>query len=71
MPEYNEPLEAIVYALISEQVTEQAAGRIYRYVMKHFVDLNDLRVSRSEEIMDVFKGTSEGLKTSAKAISPD
>lgn len=68
IPEFGEPLEAIVYALICEQVPEKTAERIFRHAMKHFVDLNDLRVSRREEILDVFGDKSEGLETSARLI---
>jgi len=69
MPEYADPLEAVVYALICEQVPEQNAGRIYRRLMRHFIDLNDLRVSRREEILDVFNDTTDGLQESAKLIT--
>ena len=69
MPEYFDPLEAVVYGLICEQVPEQNAGRIYRRLRRHFVDLNDLRVSRREEILDIFKESSDGLLESAKLIT--
>lgn len=68
MPEFDDPLEAIVYGLISEQVPEQTAGRIYRQAMKHFVDFNDLRVSRREEILDIFNDKTKGLEESASLI---
>ena len=35
----------------------------------HFVSLNDLRVSRKEEILDVFNETSEAAEKSAAAIT--
>ena len=58
MPQYGDPIEAVVYALVSESMPEEAAGRLYRRMMKHFVDFNDLRVSRREEILDVFRDSS-------------
>jgi len=69
MPVYRNPLEAVVFALISEEVPEKNAERIYRHVTKHFVDLNDLRVSRQEEILDVFRESAEGLQNSARLIT--
>ena len=69
MPKYSDPIEAVVYALVSESMPEAEAGRLHRRMMKHFVDLNDLRVSRREEIFDVFGGSSEELEKSATAIT--
>ena len=58
MPQYKDSIEAVVYALVSESMPEESSGRLYRRMMKHFVDFNDLRVSRREEILDVFKDSS-------------
>jgi len=69
MPKYSDPIEAVVYALIAESVPETAAGRLYRRAMKHFVDFNDLRVSRREEILDVFGNSSEEFDSTASAIT--
>ncbi len=69
MPKYSDPIEAVVYALVSESMPEAAGGRLYRRMMKHFVDLNDLRVSRREEISDVFRDSSEEFEKSAAAIT--
>ena len=69
MPKYSDPIEAVVYAMVSEFMPEAAGGRLYRRMMKHFVDLNDLRVSRKEEFFDVFRDSSEGFKKSATAIT--
>jgi hypothetical protein len=69
MPEYGDPIEAVVYALVSESVPEAVGERLYRRMTKHFVDLNDLRVSRREEIFDVFKSSSEEFEKSATAVT--
>lgn len=69
MPPYGNPVEAVVYALVSESMSEQASGRLYRRMMKHFVDLNDLRVSRTEEILDVFGDSSRKFEQSAASIT--
>lgn len=69
MPQYDDPVEAVVYAMVSEAMTEEAGGRLYRRMLKHFVDFNDLRVSRKEEILDVLGNTSEEFVKTAEAIT--
>jgi len=69
MPNYSDPIEAVVYAMVSESMPEAAGGRLYRRMMKHFVDLNDLRVSRREEILDVFRDSSETFEKTAASIT--
>lgn len=49
---YNEPAEALVYALLSENMTVAAAQAATKRFDDYFVDLNDLRVSRPEEIIE-------------------
>lgn len=51
---YDEPVKAIVYALISEDTTESVARSAIKKFDDYFVDFNDLRVSRDEEIIDQF-----------------
>ena len=63
---YDDPVDAIVYAVISEHMPVSAVGRIIKRIEKHFVDLNDLRVSRAEEIIEVM-GISAG--ESKKTVS--
>lgn len=69
MPQYTDPIDAVVYALVSEHVTEPVSDRIYKRMMKHFVNLNDLRVSRREEILDVFGDSFETADNVAATIS--
>lgn len=68
-PTYTDPVEAVVDALVSECMTQTAAARTIKRVKSHFVDLNDLRVSRKEEILDVFGDHSEAAEKSAAAIT--
>jgi endonuclease III len=49
----EEPVEALVYAIISENTTETSAQNISRKFSEHFTDLNDLRVTSAEEIVDL------------------
>lgn len=69
IPQYGDPVEAVVYALVTESIPEAMGGRLYRRMMKHFVDFNDLRVSRREEILDVFADSSEEFEKSAASIT--
>jgi len=50
---YDDPVEAIVYAIISENISEPATQSAMRRFADYFVDLNDLRVARMEEIIEV------------------
>jgi hypothetical protein len=49
---YDEPAEALVYALVSEDMDEAAAQAAISRCSDCFVDLNDVRVSRVEEILE-------------------
>jgi hypothetical protein len=69
MPTYEDPVQAIVDAMVFEHMTQVAAVRTLKRMKNHFVDLNDLRVSRKEEILDIFKDASEGAEKSATAIT--
>jgi endonuclease III len=51
-PVYADPTEALVYALVSEDMDEAAAQAAIKRFDDFFIDLNDLRVSRVEEIVE-------------------
>lgn len=67
-PTYADPVDAIVYAFINAFTTEANAARILKRINTHFVDINDLRVSRPEEILEVFGEQSEQAAASAQAM---
>jgi endonuclease III len=50
---YEEPVNALVYAVVSEKATESQAGSAIKKIKENFVDYNDLRVARPEEISEV------------------
>lgn len=50
---YDEPTDAIVYATLSENMSETAAQSAFKRFADYFVDLNDLRASRVEEIIEL------------------
>jgi len=50
---HEKVIDAIVYAIISAEMSEKSADAIIRKFTDYFVDWNDLRVSRTEEIAEV------------------
>jgi endonuclease III len=68
-PVYEEPLEALVAALISERYPDTEARKIYKRMQSHFTDLNDLRVSRTEEIIEVMDDHSESAQAAAQVLT--
>ncbi|MBN1456964.1 MAG: hypothetical protein JW912_03840 [Sedimentisphaerales bacterium] len=65
---FDDPVDAIVYAIISENMESESARSVYKKMEEHFVDQNDLRVSREEETMDVFGGITEETSKTAKLL---
>jgi endonuclease III len=53
---YEEPLDALVYGVVSEQMSEAATQSAMKRFSDYFIDMNDLRVSRVEEIVEVLGG---------------
>jgi endonuclease III len=52
-PAYEDPIEAVVYAILSAELTKPETEAALKRFSDYFVDLNDLRVSRAEEIVDL------------------
>ncbi len=50
---YERMADALVYAIVSEDMDSAAAEAAIKRIDDYFVDLNDLRVSRIEEIIEV------------------
>jgi endonuclease III len=50
---YDKVIDAVVYAIISAEMSEKATDSIIKKFTEYFVDWNDLRVSRVEEIVEV------------------
>ena len=49
---HDEPADAIVYAVISSRLDTKTTESAIKKFSEYFVDLNDLRVSRIEEIVE-------------------
>jgi endonuclease III len=72
---YEEPMDALVYAIISAELSESAAQNAIKRLAEHFVDWNEMRVSRVEEIIEALgpevsaaRGIASVLSSALKAI---
>ena len=50
---YDEPTEALIYAIVTENISIAETQSAMKRFADYFVDSNDLRVSRSEEIVEM------------------
>ncbi|MFC1604505.1 hypothetical protein ACFL5F_05700, partial [Planctomycetota bacterium] len=50
---HEKVIDAIIHAIISVEMSEKTTDSIIRKLTAYFVDWNDLRVSRAEEIVEV------------------
>jgi len=66
---YNELTEALVYAIISENSSETAAKSAFKKLTDYFIDFNDLRVSRVEEIVEVLGEDTSATRDIASALT--
>ncbi|MCX5644132.1 MAG: hypothetical protein NTZ17_05535 [Phycisphaerae bacterium] len=66
---YEDPVEALICGIISERMTEVAAQKAFREISKAFVDWNDLRVSRVEEVAEVLGRKTVTGRATAVALT--
>ncbi len=57
--DFEDPADALVRGILSEHMQLSAVNSTAKNLKKHFVDLNDLRVSRNEEMLDVLGSSRE------------
>lgn len=68
-PFYDEPSEAIVYAIVSENMTDAKAQATIKKFADSFIDINDLRVSRADEIVESMPEDTPVIRNTAMAIT--
>jgi hypothetical protein len=69
-PVFDDPIETIVFAVLCEKSTESSAKTALKKIQSHFVDLNDLRVARIEEITEIIgQDIEESEKCAIKLTS--
>ncbi|MFB0555074.1 MAG: hypothetical protein ACETWQ_17340 [Phycisphaerae bacterium] len=66
---YDEPTDAIIYAIISSELSEKATESAIKKFADYFVDLNDLRVSRTEEIVEMLGEDTPATRNIALTIT--
>jgi len=66
---HDEPLDAIVYAIISAELSEKATESAIKRFADYFVDLNDLRVSQTEEIVGIWGEDTPVTRNIASTIT--
>ena len=66
--DFDDPAYALVYAIVSECTRASTAKTIMRKIEGHFVDLNDLRVARTEEILDILGTSGEDSRKTASVL---
>jgi len=66
--EYADPIDALIYAIISEKLTEPETSQALKSFGGYFIDNNDLRVARPEEILECFGQSSATHKKVAKDL---
>jgi endonuclease III len=60
--------DAIIYAIVSSALNEKPATSAVKRLAEHFVDWNDLRVSRTEEIVDVLHKDTQATRKIAATL---
>ena len=65
---YDEPTEALVYAIVSEHMSEPAARAAAKRFEDYFVDFNDIRVSRPEEITEALGAETRVARDTALVL---
>ena len=67
--DFDDPADTLVYAIVSEHIRASTARTIIRKMEKHLVDLNDLRVSRTEEVLEVLGTSGPASRTTALLLT--
>ncbi len=65
---FDDPIEALIGGIIGEHCTEAATTRAMKGFRETFVDWNDLRVSRVEEIVEVLREDNATSRTAAFSL---
>jgi hypothetical protein len=67
--EYDDIIESLIHAAVLEHISESVTKAVFKRFDAHFVDFNDMRVSRPEEIIEMLGQDSEDTrKVSANIV---
>lgn len=65
---YDEPADAVVYAIVAENMKGSATESAIKRFADYFIDLNDLRVSQVEEMLEVLGEDTQATKDLASNL---
>ena len=68
-PEYDEPVDAVIYAVLSENLTKPQAQTAIKKFADYFVDSNDLRVALAEEVVEVLAEDTRATRNIAATLT--
>jgi endonuclease III len=68
-PSYEDPACAVVAGIVSECLSHKRTKAALKRLFSHFVDLNDLRVSRHEEIVEILGKDTPAARQAAAAVT--
>ncbi len=68
-PVFDDPVEALVFGTVCEHFCEKNTKRIFKQFKTQFVDFNDLRISRAEEVMEILEDDSPAAQKCAENIT--
>lgn len=68
-PASSDLIEAIIFAALCQNCPESSAKAALKKIQSHFVDYNDLRVARREEIMEVISSDITNATKTAETIT--
>ena len=66
---YERVADAVVYAIVGAEFSEKAAESAIKRFAEYFVDWNDLRVSRAEELLEVLGDDAPAARNVASTIA--
>ena len=66
---YDDPVDALVYSIIGAELSELATQSAIKRFTDYFIDWNDLRVSRMEEIVEVLGTDTAVTRDVASALT--
>ncbi|MCD4831945.1 MAG: hypothetical protein K8R02_09120 [Anaerohalosphaeraceae bacterium] len=69
IPEFANPVDSLIFAAVCQDISEAETRAVIKKLEAHFVDKNDLRVSRSEEIVEVSGKSSPNSEKIARRLT--
>ena len=66
---YDDPLEALVFGMVSGALTHRQTQTAVKRFADYFIDMNDLRVARTEEVADIAGVDNKAVRSMAQQLS--